>query len=86
MSIRKKKSLGTRYYGEGVPDDSQEKIKLSSGKCTWMMVSTYKESITMHLPDSIVWFSADTAEKVGRALIRAAAHRRKIDAALKRKQ
>jgi hypothetical protein len=82
---KRNRSPGSRYYGDDVPDDSQEHIKLSSGQSTWMSVNTYKESITVHTPGEIVWMSADVAEKVGRSLLRAAKHRRKIDAALKRK-
>jgi hypothetical protein len=70
--------------GGNVPDDSEERIRLTSGATTWMLVTTYKESITMHTPGEIVWMSADAAEKVGKALIAAARHRRKIDAAIKR--
>lgn len=70
-----------------IPKDTTESVTLARlGAPPKVHVQTYKTAVTMTTSGEVVWLSADEAERLGHALMKAAKHRRRIDAAEKAHQ
>lgn len=74
--------MSKRKNGDSPPHVSEDQvaaIKVRRTNVRLISASTYKEAVLLRTEDATVWLTANEAERLGRALLAMATHRRRID-------
>lgn len=73
------------YLDDWEREDFHESVEVRDHRNRFLHVSTYKTAVILAHPEENIWLNANQAEKLGRALIKAAKLRRKFDKLDKKK-